>query len=93
MCLTYFVNNARNNNTPVDSRGNDDHMDPATEQDEPADGEHSTEPLSDNGDAERKLINLSPERRTVRTTMHTSSRKGTWNKRTSVEGLLPPRGV
>ena len=26
-------------------------MDPATEQDEPADGEHSTEPLSDHGDA------------------------------------------
>ena len=42
------------NNTPVDSRGNDDHMEPATEQDEPADGEHSTEPLSDHGDAEGK---------------------------------------
>ena len=47
-------NNARKNNTPVDSRGNNDHMDPAIEQDEPADGEHSTEPLSDNGDAEGK---------------------------------------
>ena len=29
-------------------------MDPATEQDEPVDGEHSTEPLSDHGDAEDK---------------------------------------
>ena len=29
-------------------------MDPATEQDEPADGEHSTKPLSDHGDAEDK---------------------------------------
>ena len=29
-------------------------MDPATEQDEPADGEHSTEPLSDHDDAEGK---------------------------------------
>ena len=47
-------NSARENNTPVDSKGNDDHMDPATEQDEPADGEHSTEPLSDHGDAEDK---------------------------------------
>ena len=29
-------------------------MDPVTEQDEPADGEHSTEPLSEHGDAEDK---------------------------------------
>ena len=29
-------------------------MDPETEQDEPADGEHSTEPLSNHGDAEGK---------------------------------------
>ena len=47
-------NSARKNNTPVDSKGNDDHMDPAMEQDEPADGEHSTEPLSDHDDAEGK---------------------------------------
>ena len=47
-------NNARKNNTPVDSRGNNDHMDPATEQDEPADSEHITKPLSDHGDAKDK---------------------------------------
>ena len=47
-------NSARKNNTPVDPRGNNDHTDPATEQDEPADSEHSTEPLSDHGDAEDK---------------------------------------
>ena len=47
-------NSARKNNTPVDSRGNDDHINPATEQDEPTNGEHSTEPLSDHGDAEDK---------------------------------------
>ena len=47
-------NNAGKNNTPVDSKGNDNHMDPATEQDEPADGEYSTKPLSDHGDAEDK---------------------------------------
>ena len=92
-------NSARKNNTPIDSRGNNDHTDPATEQDEPADGEHSTEPLSDHGDAEDKAHQPlsgeenSPERKTVRMTMHTSSRKGPWNKRTSIEGLLPPRGV
>ena len=47
-------NSARKNNTPVDSRGNDDHTDPTTEQDEPANNKHSTEPLSDQGDAESK---------------------------------------
>ena len=47
-------NSARKDNTLVDSRGNNDHTDPATEWDEPADDEHSTEPLSDNGDAEGK---------------------------------------
>ena len=31
--------------------------------------------------AEITLINLSPERRTVRATMHPSSWKNTWNKR------------
>ena len=31
-------------------------------------------------------------RKTVRTKMHTSSRKRTWSKRTSAEGLLPQRG-
>ena len=41
----------------------------------------------------RKLINLSPERRTVRTTMHTSSRKNTWTKSPSTRDLLPPRGA
>ena len=40
-------NNARKNNTPVDSNGNDDPMDPAMEQDEPGDDEHSPEPTSD----------------------------------------------
>ena len=84
-------NSARENNTPVDSRG-DDNIDPAIEQDEPANGEHSTEQLSEHVDAEDKAHQpLSGEE--VRTTTHTSSRKGTWNKRTSVEGLLPPRGV
>ena len=47
-------NSAGKNNTPVDSKGNDDHMDPVMEQDELADGEHSTAPLSDHGDAEDK---------------------------------------
>ena len=43
-------NSARENNTPVDSRGNDDHIDPAIDQDEPANSEHSTDPLSEHGD-------------------------------------------
>ena len=47
-------NSARKNNTLVDSKGNDDHMDPVMEQDEPADGEHSTELLSDHDNAESK---------------------------------------
>ena len=47
-------NSARENNTPVDSRGNDDHIDPAIEQDESANGEHSTDPLAEHGDAEDK---------------------------------------
>ena len=47
-------NSARENNTPVDSRGNDDHIDPAAEQDELANGEHSTDPMSEHGDAEDK---------------------------------------
>jgi len=42
------------NQVSTDSKGIDDRMDPAMEQDEPADGEHSTEPLSDHGDAEGK---------------------------------------
>src|SRR4051812_7468453 len=37
-------NSVRKNDTPVDSK--------ETEQDEPADGEHSTEPLSDHGNTE-----------------------------------------
>ena len=47
-------NSARENNTPVDSRGNDDHIDPAIEQDEPANREHSTDPVSEHGDDEDK---------------------------------------
>ena len=39
------------------------------------------------------LINPPLARKAVRTKMHISSRKGTWNKTTSTEGLLPPRGV
>ena len=34
-------NSARKNNTPVDSKGNDDPMDPAMEQDELGDGENA----------------------------------------------------
>ena len=34
-------NNARENNTLVDSRGNDDHIDPAAEHDETASGENN----------------------------------------------------
>ena len=48
-------NSARKNNTPVDSKGNDDPMDPAMEQDEPGDGEHSPEPTSDDADPEGKI--------------------------------------
>ena len=36
-------NNAGKNNTPVDSKGNDDPMNPAMEQDDLGDGEHSPE--------------------------------------------------
>ena len=86
-------NNARENNTPVDSRGNDDHIAPTAEHDEAASGEHSTDPMSEHGDAEYKPHQTPLGRKTVRTKMHTSSRKGTWNKRTSAEGLLPQRGV
>ena len=45
-------NSAGRNNTSADSKAND--MDPAIEQDEPADVEHSTEPLPDHGDNEGK---------------------------------------
>ena len=47
-------NSARENNTPVDSRGNDDHIAPAAEHDEAASGEHSTDPMSEHGDAKDK---------------------------------------
>ena len=47
-------NSARENNTPVDSRGNDDHIDPAAEHDETTNGEHSMDPMSEHGDAEDK---------------------------------------
>ena len=46
-------NSARENNTPVDSRG-DDNIDPAIEQDELANGKHSTEQLCEHVDAEDK---------------------------------------
>ena len=47
-------NSARKSNTPVDPKGDNDHMNPAMEQGEPADGEHSTEPLSGHDDPEGK---------------------------------------
>ena len=50
-------NSTGKNETSVDSK--------AIEQDEPADGEHSTEPLSDHGDAEGKAHQPISERRTV----------------------------
>ena len=58
-------NSAKNNNTPVDSKGNDDPMDPAMEQDEPGDGEHSPGPLSDHsdgGDKTHKPAFIIPEK-------------------------------
>ena len=45
-------NNARKNNTPVDADDNEDPADPAMEQDEQGDDEHSPGPLSDHNDAE-----------------------------------------
>ena len=45
-------NSARENNTPVDSRGKNDHIALAAEHDEAASGEHSTDPTSEHGDAE-----------------------------------------
>ena len=48
-------NSARNNNTPVDSKGNDDPMDPTMKQGELGDGENSPEPTSDNTDPEGKI--------------------------------------
>ena len=47
-------NNTRENNTPVDPRGNDDHIAPAAEHDEAASGEQSTDPTSEHSDAEYK---------------------------------------
>ena len=47
-------NSARENNTPVDSRGNDDHIDPTAEHDETANDEHSMDPMSEHGHAEDK---------------------------------------
>ena len=46
---------ARKIDTPIDSKGNNDHMDPAMEQDEPGDGEHSPEPTTDDADPEGKI--------------------------------------
>ena len=48
-------NGARNNNTPVDSKGNDAPMDPAMEQDELGDDEHSPELTSDDANLEGKI--------------------------------------
>ena len=45
---------ARENNTPVDSRGNDDDIAPVAEHDETANGEHSTDPMSEHGYTEDK---------------------------------------
>ena len=47
-------NGTRKNNTPKDSKDNDDPVDPAMEQDEPRDGKHSLGTLFDHIDAEDK---------------------------------------
>ena len=43
-------NSARKSNTPVNSEGNNDKMDPAMEQDEPSHAEHSPEQTPDHSD-------------------------------------------
>ena len=43
-------NSARKIDTPVNSEGNNDHMDPAMEQDEPGHAEHSPERTPDHSD-------------------------------------------
>ena len=48
-------NSAKNNNTLVDSKGNNDPMDPAMEQDEPGDDKNSLESMSDDADPEGKI--------------------------------------
>ena len=68
-------------------------MDLAMEQDELGDDEHSPEPMSDDADPEGKFTNLYLKKRTTWMMMHSSSQKNSWNKRTSTEGLFPPRGV
>lgn len=45
-------NNARKIDTPVNSKGNNDHMDPVMEQDEPGHAEHSPEQTPDHSDPE-----------------------------------------
>ena len=83
-------NNASKNNTPVDFKGNDDPMDPAMEQDEPGDGEHSPGLLSDHSDAENKTHKpVSRKENSPDDDAHIIP-EGTWSKRTSTEGLLPP---
>ena len=47
-------NSARKIDTPVHSEGNNDHMDPAMEQDEPGHAEHSSEQTPDHNDPDRR---------------------------------------
>ena len=46
---------ARRIDTPVNSEGNNDHMDPAMEQDEPGHAEHSSEQTPDHNDPEGRV--------------------------------------
>ena len=86
-------NSARKIDTPVDSKGNNDHMDPGMEQEEPGHAEHSLEQTPDHGDPEGRTHQPASGEEEVRTTMHSSFWKNVWNKRTSTEGLWPPRGA
>ena len=47
-------NSARGNNSPIDSRRNDDCTTPVAEHDQDANGEHCTDPASEHGDAKDK---------------------------------------
>ena len=75
-------NSARKIDTPVNSKGNNDHMDPAMQQDEPGHTKHSPEQTPDHSD---------PEGRTHHTTSKEDSpiddafiiRKNVWKKITS----------
>ena len=87
-------NSARKSNTPVDPKGDNDHMNLAVEQGEPADGEHSMEPLSGHDDPEGKTHQpVFGDMNSPDDEAHIIPKRHSWNKRTFIKGSLKLRGA